>query len=85
MSAPARSQVLSLYRTLLRESSKFENYNFRVYFTNKVRNTFRQHSEVEDAETSMKLYNEAVDSVDVIRRQAIIGKLYEDTKVHLDR
>uniref|UniRef100_A0A3Q4MGU0 Complex 1 LYR protein domain-containing protein n=1 Tax=Neolamprologus brichardi TaxID=32507 RepID=A0A3Q4MGU0_NEOBR len=30
MAAAARSQVMSLYRTMLRESAKFPSYNYRL-------------------------------------------------------
>ena len=77
-------KILGLYRTMLRAANSFENYNFRVYATEKIRKTFRQHKHEEDVTKVNELVHLAEDNLEVIRRQTTIGKLYVDTKVMLD-
>ena len=37
--------VRSLYRSLLRQSSQFANYNFRTYARRRTRDAFREHQQ----------------------------------------
>merc|ERR1711890_20171 len=83
--ASHRMNILKLYRTMLREGSKFENYNFRVYTTEKIRKTFRKHKNETDITKVNSLIKMAEQNLDVIRRQTTVGKLYVDTKVMLDK
>merc|ERR1712080_420285 len=83
--ASHRMNILKLYRTMLREGSKFENYNFRVYTTEKIRKTFHQHKNETDMDKVNSLIRRAEQDLDMIRRQTTIGKLYVDTKVMLDK
>lgn len=41
--------VRSLYRSLLRESQKFANYNFRSYAWRRTRDAFREHQQESDS------------------------------------
>ncbi|XP_060776701.1 LYR motif-containing protein 4 [Neoarius graeffei] len=77
MAAPSRTQVLALYRMLLRESSKFPSYNYRTYALRRVRDAFRENQNVEDPKVLEQLLNKAHDSLAIIKRQVTIGKMYE--------
>ncbi|KAG7336338.1 hypothetical protein KOW79_001031 [Hemibagrus wyckioides] len=86
MAAPSRTQVLSLYRMLLRESNKFPSYNYRTYALRRVRDAFRDNRDVEDPKVLEQLLNKARDNLAIIQRQSLffflnaqvsIGKMYE--------
>ncbi|XP_058250991.1 LYR motif-containing protein 4 [Hemibagrus wyckioides] len=77
MAAPSRTQVLSLYRMLLRESNKFPSYNYRTYALRRVRDAFRDNRDVEDPKVLEQLLNKARDNLAIIQRQVSIGKMYE--------
>ncbi|XP_053492081.1 LYR motif-containing protein 4 [Ictalurus furcatus] len=77
MAAPSRTQVLSLYRMLLRESSKFPTYNYRTYTLRRVRDAFRENRNVEDPKVLDQLLNKARDNLAIIQRQVVIGRMYE--------
>ncbi|KAF5905257.1 LYR motif-containing protein 4, partial [Clarias magur] len=69
MAAPGRTQVLSLYRMLLRESYKFPSYNYRTYALRRVRDAFRENRSVEDPKVQEQLLNKARDNLAIIQRQ----------------
>ncbi|KAF7708929.1 LYR motif-containing protein 4 [Silurus meridionalis] len=77
MAAPSRTQVLALYRMLLKESNKFPSYNYRTYTLRRVRDAFRENRNVEDPKVLEQLLNKAQDNLAIIQRQVAIGKLYE--------
>ncbi|XP_069047142.1 LYR motif-containing protein 4 isoform X2 [Lepisosteus oculatus] len=69
MAASSRSQVLSLYRLLMKESSKFPSYNYRTYALRRVRDAFKENKHVEDSKTVEVLLNKARDNLAVLQRQ----------------
>lgn len=79
------TSVIRLYRTMLREGSKFENYNFRVYTMEKIRKTFHQNKNEADSSKIETLIKSAKINLDLIKRQTTIGKLYVDTKVVIEK
>lgn len=79
-----RSLVLSLYRQLLRESAKFESYNFRSYALRRVRDGFRANFNAQDTSRNSDLIADAQRNLDIIRRQVILGKLYPSSKLVIE-
>ncbi|XP_071340461.1 LYR motif-containing protein 4 isoform X1 [Trachinotus anak] len=71
MAASGRAQVISLYRTMLRESSKFPSYNYRTYALRRVRDAFRANRKVEDPKTVARLMEEGHQAVALIQRQKL--------------
>ncbi|KAL1006785.1 hypothetical protein UPYG_G00077050 [Umbra pygmaea] len=69
MAASTRSQVLFLYRLLMKESSKFPSYNYRTYALRRVRDAFRANQNIEDPKTVQQLVKQGMDTLDIIRRQ----------------
>ncbi|KAJ8279497.1 hypothetical protein COCON_G00065630 [Conger conger] len=80
MATSSRSQVLSLYRMLIKESKKFPSYNYRSYALRRIRDAFRENQNVSDPKTLEALSNQAWDTLAVIQRQVSIGKLYTAQK-----
>ncbi|XP_061614475.1 LYR motif-containing protein 4 isoform X2 [Phyllopteryx taeniolatus] len=69
MAASSSSQVISLYRMLLRESYKFPSYNYRTYAVRRVRDAFRVNQNVDDPKTVERLVLEGRQSLALIQRQ----------------
>ncbi|XP_034427989.1 LYR motif-containing protein 4B [Hippoglossus hippoglossus] len=84
MAASTRAQVISLYRTMLRESSKFPSYNYRTYALRRVRDAFRANRKVEDPKAVARLMEEGQRTAALIQRQVSVGKMYESQKMVLE-
>ncbi|KAJ8277021.1 hypothetical protein GJAV_G00070580 [Gymnothorax javanicus] len=80
MATSSRSQVLSLYRMLLKESKKFPSYNYRTYALRRIRDAFRENRNVSDPEALKVLLSQAWDGLALIQRQVSIGQLYAAQK-----
>ncbi|XP_040921717.1 LYR motif-containing protein 4 [Toxotes jaculatrix] len=80
MAASTRAQVISLYRMMLKESSKFPSYNYRTYALRRVRDAFRANRKVEDPKTVERLMEEGQQTLALIQRQVSIGKMFETQK-----
>ncbi|QPG77110.1 hypothetical protein FOA43_004513 [Brettanomyces nanus] len=78
----SRTQVLQLYRNLLRASHEFESYNFREFFLRKTRKDFKQFRGVED---NKKFYKEGLKQLGIIRRQSMISQMYPFEKMVVER
>lgn len=65
----------SLFRQLLRESKKFDNYNFRTYALRSTKSKFRANAGASGEEVDKLLQNGRKD-LELIRRQTLIGSLY---------
>lgn len=74
--ANGRNAVLSLYRNLIRESKKWNSYNYRMYVLRKVRHEFQENKSLVDQAEITKQYNKGKEALDIIKRQATIGNLY---------
>uniref|UniRef100_A0A3B3U5Z7 Complex 1 LYR protein domain-containing protein n=1 Tax=Poecilia latipinna TaxID=48699 RepID=A0A3B3U5Z7_9TELE len=73
MAASTRSQVISLYKMMLKESSRFPSYNYRTYALRRVRDAFRANREVEDPKAVERLMDEGEQMLALIQRQVIVG------------
>ncbi|ODQ47760.1 hypothetical protein PICMEDRAFT_32291 [Pichia membranifaciens NRRL Y-2026] len=80
--AYAKTKVLTLYRSLLRNSYKFDHYNFREYFLRQTRSEFRKHRQVPDNEA---LVEDALKNLAVLKRQATINKMYHFDKLVVEK
>ncbi|XP_007540588.2 LYR motif-containing protein 4B isoform X1 [Poecilia formosa] len=69
MAASTRSQVISLYKVMLKESSRFPSYNYRTYALRRVRDAFRANREVEDPKAVERLMDEGEQMLALIQRQ----------------
>ncbi|KAK1173673.1 LYR motif-containing protein 4A [Acipenser oxyrinchus oxyrinchus] len=69
MAASSRTQVLSLYRLMLKESKNFPAYNYRTYAIRRVRDAFRENKHVEDPKTIQALLVKARENLLLIQRQ----------------
>ncbi|XP_059058934.1 LYR motif-containing protein 4B [Achroia grisella] len=83
-SGVTKLQILSLYKTLMRESQKFPNYNFRSYALRRVRDAFKDAKNISDPKLVNKEFVYAKESLDVIKRQVIVGNMYRTEKLVIE-
>src|SRR4051812_48348298 len=59
--------VRSLYRSLLRQSSQFANYNFRQYARRRTRDAFREHQHESDQRRIQELVQKGLKELQVMK------------------
>ncbi|XP_018424300.1 PREDICTED: LYR motif-containing protein 4 [Nanorana parkeri] len=84
MASSSRSQVLNLYKIMLRESQNFGSYNYRTYAIRRIRDAFREKKNIDDFHEVQTLVHQAKENLDVIRRQVSIGQLYATQKLIIE-
>ena len=66
--------IRSLYRSLLRQSSQFANYNFREYARRRTKDAFRENKEVKDERQRQELVQKGLRELQVLKvRLSIIS------------
>ncbi|XP_064610357.1 LYR motif-containing protein 4-like [Liolophura sinensis] len=75
-----RQGVLTLYKSLLRESQKFTGYNYRTYALRRTRDAFKEHKSAPPEEVE-SLLRKAQHNLNVIKRQAAVSQMYGDKPV----
>ena len=78
MSAPKVVLVKSLYRSLLRYTSKITNYNFRSHAMRRTRAGFITNRTVTGDEL-VSAYAFGVQQLAIAKRQSLVSQLYPDT------
>jgi len=81
---PNKQAILSLYHKMLRSSQSFSSYNFREYFQNKTKQTFREMQSETDPKRLTDMYADAIKESAVLRRSAIINQLYAGRKLAVE-
>ncbi|KAJ6032324.1 LYR family protein [Penicillium herquei] len=74
-------QVRSLFRSLLRQSSQFSNYNFREYARRKTRDSFREHQNVGEERQVQELIQSGLQDLRLLKRQTTISQFYQLDKL----
>ncbi|KAN0072270.1 iron-sulfur cluster biosynthesis protein Isd11 [Elaphomyces granulatus] len=70
-------QVRSLFRSLLRQSSQFSNYNFREYARRRTKDAFRGcQNETEDRKIQ-ELIQDGLMNLRMMKRQTVISQFYQ--------
>src|SRR5438552_108093 len=72
----SKTTILSLYRNLLRTSSRFSQYGFREYARRRTRDAFREHLVETDPQRIQVLVNKGMDELEMMKRQTVIGQMY---------
>ncbi|CEP63472.1 Isd11p LALA0_S08e03246g [Lachancea lanzarotensis] len=85
MTSPSRTQVLSLYKQIIRNANGFNNYNFKNYFLRKARTQFRETKDLQDPETIQQAYRTAKQELGVLKRQSVISQMYTFDKQVVER
>lgn len=79
-----KTRILGLYKQLIRESSKFSSYNFREYAKRRVKHEFEENKNVTDSKRLQELVRKGEQNLDLIKRQAIISRLYAVEKTVIE-
>jgi hypothetical protein len=74
--SPSKQQVLQLYREFMRNSTRFDNYNFRNYFIRRSRDAFKQGKELTDKQQINTQFQKAREELNVLERQSKISQMY---------
>ncbi|KAL7414683.1 hypothetical protein BDY24DRAFT_384195 [Mrakia frigida] len=77
MSAPTAAQITTLYQSTLKASKQFASYNFRNYFVLRT----ESHFKAPPSPATISWYNTRVRELEVLRRSAIINRLYEGPRL----
>ncbi|KNH09730.1 Complex 1 LYR protein [Perkinsela sp. CCAP 1560/4] len=77
-------ESLLLYRHLLKAASQFVDYNFRSYANRTIKLRFRENRNLTDPQKLKALHQESKESIQLIKRQALIGRMYAENQVFLD-
>ncbi|GJN08422.1 hypothetical protein PR202_ga26335 [Eleusine coracana subsp. coracana] len=70
VTSPVRSEVLSLFRSFLRTSRQFSDYNIREYTRRRAADAFRENRALADAPTAAAAFAEGKKQLEVAKRQA---------------
>ncbi|KAL7456947.1 hypothetical protein ACHAWC_010974 [Mediolabrus comicus] len=70
---------ISLFRSLLREAKKVDNYNFRLYAIRRVKLGFQINRNLAGNEADLA-FREGQENLDILRRQVVLGSLYPSAK-----
>lgn len=76
MASPSRVEVLSLFRSLLRTSRKFTDYNIREYTRRRTIDSFLQNKSISDPASIAAAFSDGKSQLEVAKRQAIIYSVY---------
>ena len=68
--------VLSLYKSIARESQKFVDFNYRCYAIRRIKDSFRSNALITDQALIDKKINLAKQNLRLIQRQVAIGQLF---------
>ncbi|CAG9134181.1 hypothetical protein JYU34_000889 [Plutella xylostella] len=79
-----RTQILKLYKEMLRESQKFSNYNYRCYAFRRIQDAFKDSKGLTDQKIIRKEMEYAIENLAVIRRQIVIGSIYSSEKLVIE-
>ncbi|KAF7272686.1 hypothetical protein GWI33_014550 [Rhynchophorus ferrugineus] len=79
-----RNQVLKLYKMLLRESEKFESYNFRSYAVRRVKDAFRENQNLGNGDALKEKISEGHKNLEIIKRQVLISQMYKTDRLIIE-
>ncbi|KAK8394553.1 hypothetical protein O3P69_006601 [Scylla paramamosain] len=85
MAAGGRREALALYKALLRESGKFTSYNYREYALRRVRDGFRKAKSLTTEADQKRELEMAKESLQVIKRQVVLGNLYRSPTLVIEK
>jgi hypothetical protein len=71
-----RQSTLRLYKQMLRESSKFNTYNFKEFALRRTREDFRRNMHETDSGKISALIQKAQESLELIKRQATLSQMF---------
>ncbi|KAL2898553.1 LYR motif-containing protein 4 [Bienertia sinuspersici] len=74
--APARAEILQLYRSFLRVARKFPDYNIREYAKRRTIDGFHHNKSLSDSSSIAQAFSDAKAEFQIAERQALVYSLY---------
>lgn len=78
---PNNKQILGLYKQLLSNAYKFDNYNFREYSKRRIHDSFKEHKSLTDEEQITTFYNDGINNLAMLERQSKISQMFTFDKL----
>ena len=75
---------LRLYRHMLKASNSFADYNFRNYFYQHTRDSFRKIRDVKDKSAADDLLAKSHQTLGMLQRQSAISRMYASAECVMD-
>ncbi|CAK7330367.1 unnamed protein product [Dovyalis caffra] len=72
----SKGEIRYLYRSLLRTTRQFCDYNIREYAKRRTIDAFRQNQNLTDPSAISAAYSDGKAQLDVAKRQAVVYSLY---------
>lgn len=79
-----RTQVLQLYKQMLREAAKWPNYSYRTYAQRKIKWIFRQNRSLEQSRIE-EAVQRAQENLALIQRQVVVGLMYKSNELVIEK
>ncbi|KAK5777094.1 uncharacterized protein LOC108479670 [Gossypium arboreum] len=76
VAGPTRTEVLQLYRSLLRVARQFSDYNIREYSKRRTIDAFRDNKNLTDPSQLSAAFSDGKAQLEVAKRQALVYSLY---------
>ncbi|CAF0717401.1 unnamed protein product [Brachionus calyciflorus] len=80
----SRTKVLSLYKSMIKESNKFSSYNFREYAKKRIKHEFEANKQLNDQAKQAELIQKANANLNMIKRQVLVSQLYPTEKLIIE-
>lgn len=74
--SPSRTQIMSLFRSLLRTSRQFSDYNIGEYSKRRTIDAFRTNKQLTDSSSVSTAFADGKAQLDVAKRQVLVYSLY---------
>jgi glycerate kinase len=74
--AASAGEVRHLFRALLREASRFSNYNVREYVKRRAIDAFHQYRDQSDPAVVDAAFKRGLQQLEIARRQSLVYSLY---------
>uniref|UniRef100_A0A060T5A5 ARAD1C04026p n=1 Tax=Blastobotrys adeninivorans TaxID=409370 RepID=A0A060T5A5_BLAAD len=75
------SEALTLYKQLLRYSTRMASYNFRQYAVRRTRDGFLSNRNLSDPEQIRQEIAKGWEQLEVLRRQSAISRMYKGDRL----
>jgi hypothetical protein len=75
------NQALTLYRDLLRYSSRLASYNFRQYAIRRVRDGFLANRNISELGKIEAEISKGLEQLEVVKRQSAISQMYKNDRL----
>ncbi|KAJ0578119.1 putative complex 1 LYR protein [Helianthus annuus] len=76
MATPSRSEILTLFRSLLRSARQFPDYNIREYTKRRTIDAFRHNKTLSEPSSIAAAFSDGQSQLQVAKRQAVVYSLY---------